>query len=133
MKKEDKKKNQVESAAAILVDTILPLFSSGSLSVAANGLPLLSLDSKTRSFDLDARGVEETGLKLSQLVGHRRGVVGLLKDSESIAKELAREGWTLTLYDRGSGALTMGSKVSRLTGHIRVNPLKLRKLLRQVL
>ncbi|MHB2037153.1 MAG: hypothetical protein ACYCPW_10495 [Nitrososphaerales archaeon] len=133
MKKEDEKKNQVESAATILVDTILPLFSSGSLSVAANGLPLLSLDSKTRSVDLDAGGVEESGLELSQLVGHRGGIVGLLKDSEAIAKKLASEGWTLTLYDRGNGALTMGSKVSRLTGHIRVNPMKLRRLLRAVL
>ena len=133
MKGEDKEKDQVESAAAILVDTILPLFSSGSLSVAANGLPLLSLDSKTRSVDLDARGVEESGLKLSQLVGHRGRIVGLLTDSEGIAKKLAREGWTLTLYDKGARALTMGSRVSRLTGHIHVNPLKLRRLLRQVL
>ena len=131
MKKEDKEKNH--QVAAILVDTILPLFSSGSLSVAANGFPALSLDCSSRSLDVEMRGVQETGLKLSQLVGHRGGVAGLLKDSESIAKKLASEGWTLTLYDKGSRALTMGSKVSRLTGHIRVNPLKLRKLLQQVL
>ena len=117
----------------LLIDTILPLFRSGSLSVAANGLPVLSLDCSSRSLDVETRGVEQTGLKISQLVGNRGGVAGLLKDSESIAKKVASEGWTLTLYDKGSRALTMGSRVSRLTGHIRVNPLKLRRLLREVL
>ncbi|MDG6924367.1 MAG: hypothetical protein JRN67_13880 [Nitrososphaerota archaeon] len=128
-----KGKQKVGSMTTLLIDTILPLFRSGSLSVAANGLPVLSLDCSSRSLDVETRGVEQTGLKISQLVGNRGGVAGLLKDSESIAKKVASEGWTLTLYDKGSRALTMGSRVSRLTGHIRVNPLKLRRLLREVL
>ena len=128
-----KGKQKVGSMTTLLIDTILPLFRSGSLSVAANGFPVLSLDCSSRSLDVETRGVEQTGLKISQLVGNRGGVAGLLKDSESIAKKVASEGWTLTLYDKGSRALTMGSRVSRLTGHIRVNPLKLRRLLREVL
>ncbi len=131
MTKNDKKKNQVAPMATLLVDTILPIFNSGKFSVIANGFPALSLDYGSRSLDLEARGMEESGFKFSQLVGDQGGVAGLLKDSEAIAKKLAREGWTLTLYDGGSKALTIGSKVSRLTGHIRVNPLKLRKLLRE--
>jgi len=130
MTKEDKKK-QVEPIATLLIDTILPIFSSGKFSIAVNGFPALSLDYGSRSLELEARGVEESGFKVSQLVRHQSGAAGLLKDSEAIAKKLAREGWTLTLYDEGSKALTIGSKVSRLTGHIRVNPLKLRKLLRE--
>jgi hypothetical protein len=132
MTKEDKKK-QVEPIATLLVDTILPVFSSGKFRVTANGFPALSIDCESRSLELEARGMEESGLKLSQLVGHRGGVAKLLKDSQVIAKKLAREGWTITFYDRGSKALTVGSKVSRLTGHIRVNPLKLRKLLKEFL
>lgn len=128
-----KDKQNVGSMATLLVDTLLPLFRSGSVNVAANGFPALSLDCGSRSLDVETRGVEESGFKLSQLVDHRGGVAGLIKDSESIAKKLAREGWTLTLYDKGTRALTMGSKVSRLTGHIRVNPLKLRRLLSEVL
>jgi hypothetical protein len=129
MTKEDKKK-QVEPIATLLIDTILPIFSSGKFSVAVNGFPALSLDYGSKSLELEARGMEENGFKLSQFVGRQGGVAGLLKDSEAIAKKLAREDWTLTIYDGGSKALTIGSKVSRLTGHIRVNPLKLRKLLR---
>jgi len=115
--------------ATLLTNTIFPIFSSGKFRVTSNGFPALSLDCGSRLLDLEARGMEESGAKLSQLVGRQGGVAGLLKDSEAIAKKLAREGWTLTLYDRGSKALTIGSKVSRLMGHIRVNPLKLRKLL----
>ena len=102
MTKNDKKKNQVAPMATLLVDTILPIFSSGKFSVIANGFPALSLDYGSRSLDLEARGMEESGFKLSQLVGDQGGVAGLLKDSEAIAKKLAREGWTLTLYDGGA-------------------------------
>lgn len=129
----NKDKQKVESSGVLLVNHLLPLFRSGSMSVAANGFPVLSLDCMSRSLDVEAGGVKESGLKLSQLIEHRGGVAGLLKDSEAIAKKLAREGWTLTLYDKGSRALTMGSKVSRVTGHIRVNPLKLRRLLGEFL
>ena len=95
-------KDQVEPVATLLIDTILPAFSSGRFSVTANGFPALSLDCGSRSLDLEARGVEESGFKLSQVVGHRGGLARLLKDSETVARKLAREGWTLTLYDRGS-------------------------------
>jgi hypothetical protein len=131
MTEEDEEKIQAESSATLLVDTILPLFASGKFSVMANGFPALSLDSTSKSLDMELQGMEESGFKLSEIVGHHPGITELLKDSQSLAKALAREGWTLTLYDKGSKALTIGSKVSRLTGHVRVNPLKLRKLLKE--
>lgn len=127
----DKKK--IKPIAALVVDSLLPLFRSGSLSVAVSGFPVLSIDCKSRSLDVEAKGLKETGLKLSQLAGHHGGLAGLLKASEPIAKKLAGDGWTLTIYEKGSRALTMGCKVSRLTGHIRANPLKLRRLLSDVI
>lgn len=130
MTKEDEK-NQIESVAAI-IDSILSHFYSGSLRVAANGFPVLSLDCASMSLDVDASGVKESGFKLSEILGHWGGIAGMLKDSEAIANKLARDGWTLTLYDSGARALTMGRKVSRLTGHISVNPLRLRRLLSMV-
>ena len=113
---------------------ILPIFASGIFTVGVNGLPFLKVDAESHSVDVEARGVKECGIRLSKIIalqgGRRKGVRGLLEGQESIAKGLSEKGWKLVLYDRGSSILTMGRGVSRLTGYVRVNPLKLRKILK---
>ncbi len=114
---------------------LLPLFQSGILIVEANGFPVLKLDSGERSLDLETQGIKECGIKLSKLIeveGEAKGIRGLLSASESTAKRLSDDGWSLALYDKGSRILKMGRGVSRLTGHIEVNLLKLRSLLKNL-
>lgn len=112
---------------------LLPSLKSGSLTVSVNQLPMLKVEPESRSLSVDAAGIRESGLSLRRMLaggGEGESVRRLLSSSESMAKELSEIGWTLTLYDRGSRMLSMGRGVSRLTGHMRANPLKLRKLLR---
>ncbi len=111
---------------------LLSMFESGTLTIGIQGLPLLKVDAALRSLDVEATGVKESGIKLSKIVelqAGQTGVVGLVKGSESTAKGLSENGWKLTLYDKGSPILTLGRGVSRLTGHVQANPLKLRKIL----
>jgi hypothetical protein len=114
---------------ATLLD-ILGFFSAGTLTVTVGGYPLLSVRSDQREVDLEVEGVQRAGLSLSELIKLEEEGKGTLITSEHIAKKLSSIRWRLTLYDRGSRILTMGSGVSRMTGRVRVNPLKLKRLLR---
>lgn len=109
---------------------LLKLFASGSLSVGVNGRPLLSMDVESRSVGIEVEGILETGLKLSKLAtsNRRPSSAGLLKTSLTTAKGLSDIGWRFSINEKGSPVLAMGRGVSRLTGHVRANPLKLRRL-----
>jgi hypothetical protein len=111
---------------------LLTSLESGSFAVTANGFPMLKVDAETRSVDLEAKGVRESGIKLRKIVTAAAGgseTFGLVRGSESIARRLSNIGWTVTLYDGSSKLATMGNTASALTGHIRANPLKLRRVL----
>ena len=76
--------------------------------------------------------MKESGIRLSNIIelrGGGKGVGGLLKGSESTAKELSEKGWRLTLSDRDGTIITMGRGVSGLTGNVQVNLLKFGKIL----
>jgi hypothetical protein len=79
--------------------------------------------------EVEVDGVREAGLRLSDLIQLQEGSTKVLKGSRRVIEALSRLGWKLTLCSEGDRILTMGSGVSRLTGRIRVNPLKLKKLL----
>jgi hypothetical protein len=111
---------------------LLSIFESGILTVQVNGFPLVKVDGDSRSVDLETQGIKEFGLKLSELIkleGGEKGIGGIISTSQSTAKRLSEGGWSLALYDKGSRIFKMGRGVSRLTGHIQVNLLKLRKIL----
>jgi hypothetical protein len=111
---------------------LLTLFQSGILTVKANGLPVMKLDGGERSLDLETQGIKECGIKLSKFMeveSRGKGIRGVLSASEGTAKRLSNDGWSLAIYDRGTRILKMGRGVSRLTGHIEVNLLKLRSIL----
>ncbi|MGI0092267.1 MAG: hypothetical protein ACREBS_11220 [Nitrososphaerales archaeon] len=128
MSSPDVKKDQKHENALF---ELLSVFESGSLTITANGLPMLKVDAQSRSVDVEAAGVKECGIKLSKIVKAEEsgGVFGMLKRSESMARGLSERGWRFVLYDRGSKLLTMGRGVSRLTGRIQANPLKLRRII----
>jgi hypothetical protein len=119
--------DEEERATEGVID-LLSLLSSGGITVTVAGHPLLSVDSSERAVDLDIHGAKEAGLRLSDLVGLAEPGAGVLRGSESVASRLSQLGWRLTIYDRGDKVASLGSGVSRLTGHISVNPLRLKGL-----
>ncbi len=116
-----------DGAPASMLD-LLPIFSSGGITVSVGGYPLLSLDSEEKQLDFEIVGAREAGLKLSGLIRLEEGDVNVLTGSEAIARKLSRLGWKLTLYDKGGHLIALGSGVSRLTGHVSLNPMNLRRL-----
>lgn len=112
----------------------LPSLTSGNLTVTVNRLPLLKIDTDSKSLSVEAAGLREGGLKLPERgrseSGSKANLRTVLSGSEKLAHSLSDIGWTLTLYDGKNELLSMGSGVSRLTGHLRINPLKLMKLVR---
>jgi hypothetical protein len=103
--------------------------------MSLNRLPILKIDPKSRSISVEAAGIRASGVRLGKMLvgtGEERNIRRFLTSSESFAKKLSDIGWTLTLYDGSSALLGMGSDVSGLTGHVKANPLRLRKLLRML-
>jgi len=109
---------------------VLGLAASGKATVSVGGRPLLSVDADRKTLDVEADGAGEAGLHLSDLVKLEEGKGGMIEGSMHVTDALSRLGWRLTLYAEGDRILSMGSGVSRLTGRISVNPLRLRKLLK---
>jgi hypothetical protein len=108
---------------------LLPLLSGGRVTVTAGGYPFLSIRSDEKEIDIDVSGAKMAGVSLSDVIKLEEGGESILTASERAAKKLSNLRWRLTLYDTGTQILTMGSGVSRLTARVRVNPLRLKRLL----
>ena len=120
-------------SSQVTLVNLLSMFKSGGMTVSVNGTPSVVLDIDSKSLNLEAKGVKKSGLKLLNVTQEKgRGVLGLLKTSQSTAKKLSEMGWKVTLYDGRNVVLSMGSGTSRFTGNIYVNPLKLRRILDSV-
>ena len=118
--------NQGEKLTSLL--DLLAFVSTGRATITVRGCPFLSINSDEKTLEVETDGAKEAGLRLSDLVKVQEGRVGVLEGSEHAAGALSRLGWKLTLCAEGDRVLMMGSGVSRLTGRISVNPLRLRKL-----
>jgi len=119
--------SQEESLTSLL--DLLAFTPSGRASITVGGRPFLSINSDEKTLEVETDGAKEAGLRLSDLVRMQGGLSSMLKGSGNIAGTLSGLGWKLTLVAKGDRILTMGSGVSKFTGRISVNPLKLRKLL----
>ena len=108
---------------------VLSLIPAGKATVSVGDRPLVFLDADRKILDLEAGGMGESGVHLADFVrsGARPGVSF---ESLRVGGTLSRLGWKLNIYAEGDRVLSMGSGVSRLTGHINVNPLRLKKLLK---
>jgi hypothetical protein len=107
----------------------LSMLSRGTVTVSVSGYPLVSIRADDREVDVEVNGVTEAGLSLSKLVKLQEGNKNVPEASHSVAKDLSEIGWKLTMYEGGSALVTMGRGVSRLTGHVALNPLKAKRLL----
>ena len=109
---------------------LLGLVPSGKATVSVAGRPLVTIDADKKTLDLEAGLAGAAGLRLSDLMKLEEGPGGAIEGSLRLPGALAHLGWRLTVYSEGDTILTMGSGVSRLTGRISMNPLRLRKLLK---
>jgi hypothetical protein len=106
-------------------------FLSGSLTIVVNNFPLAKIDGERRTFDIELKGFEESGLRLSDLVGSsKKGFLDSIKQSGGLAHTLNKDGWNLRVFDGSDPVLFLGRGVTSLTGFVWLNPLKLSKLLR---
>jgi len=109
---------------------LLALLPSGKAKITVKGIPLVSVDADAKTMEVETEGLREAGLRLSNLVEISTGTSSLLRGSRKVTGALSQSGWKVTLFADGEKMVVMGSGVSRLTGHVSVNPLKLRKLLK---
>lgn len=121
----EKGEQRVDSLAGLLA--LLP---AGKAKVTVKGHPVISVDADAKTLEVETQGLREAGLRLSELVELGTGTSSLLRGSSRVTGALSKSGWKVTLFAEGEKMIVMGSGVSRLTGRISVNPLKLRKLLK---
>lgn len=103
------------------------LVRSGASTIRVGGAPLLSLRSEEREMDLDVSGAKAAGLTLSRLV--ETAGPDLVRGAASLGRRLSELGWTLPVSDGGEWLLALGHGASRVTGHVRLSSLRLRRLL----
>jgi hypothetical protein len=118
-----------EKTVASILD-LLALVPAGKATVTVGGHPVLSVDADKKTLVVEADGVGEAGLHLSDLVKLQEGTANMLKGSIHVTGALSRLGWNLTLCAEGEKVLSMGKGAPRLTGRISLNPLGLRKLMK---
>ena len=112
-----------------LLARFLSEFSDGSVEVDLDSAPLASLDARSRNLDLQIAPFLGGDLRARSIM--REGGPAGLWNARKIPRELARQGWRLTLYDGSQELLALGRGTSALSGHVRVRPAaqwKLRKL-----
>jgi hypothetical protein len=78
-------------------------FLSGTMTVSVNNFPFLKIDGESKTFDVEIKGLKESGIETSILFGEsRHGMLERLKRSESIGKGLHEKGWRLRVFEGGS-------------------------------
>lgn len=107
----------------------LSLLTSGRVVITVGGTPLVSLRSDERAVDVRLEGARDAGIEISKIVELQEGTPGVVRGAGVLARRLSDLGWTLTLSDAQGALVTMGQGVSRLTAHVKVHPLALRRLL----
>jgi hypothetical protein len=118
-----------DGSLASLIE-LLGRIPSGKATVSVGGHPVLSIDADSKTLEVEANGVADAGLRISDLFKLQEGRAAMIEAPVHITGALSRLGWKLTLYAGGDRVLSMGSGVSRLTGHVSMNPLKLKKILK---
>jgi hypothetical protein len=110
---------------------MLSIFSKGTLKVGVNGGSFLKVDVDSQTIDIEAKGLKESGIQVSTLVrtNNDGGIRKLLRSSRSMAKKFSEKGWRVALSDRGSSVMRLGRGVSKVSGYITINPMKIRTIL----
>ncbi|MGI0078740.1 MAG: hypothetical protein ACRECH_03875 [Nitrososphaerales archaeon] len=98
-----------------------------------NNFPLVSVDCTSKAVEIEMRGVHESGIQLFHVMKTQRRLTSVVRNAQELARKFASLGWKLTIYSMGSAILTMGRGAPRLTGHISASPLKLRRIIKDLL
>ena len=118
-----------EGGSGSILD-LLAAVSKGKVTITVEGRPFVRLDADEKTLEVEANGLNAAGLRLQDFEGGSGGPLAALTGPMRVARTLSASGWKLTLRAEGEKVLTMGKGVSRLTGRIRMNPTKARKLLK---
>jgi hypothetical protein len=114
-------------AAGLFVQSLRHL-QGGALQVAWDGAPWASVDATARNLELQIEPLIDN-------VGEGRSILHeahvRLWELRGVPAALARAGWRVTLRDGLQEVLRLGRDTSALTGHMRVSPAGLGKLLRR--
>ena len=120
--------NPARETVVRALDSIL----SGTITVSVNNFPFLKIDGETKTLDVEIKGFEQSGLRLSDLVetkNSKGGFLGVIRNSSDFAQGLNQDGWTVQIFEGRNTLLRIGRGVSPRTGFIWLNPLKLPKLI----
>lgn len=110
-------------------EDVLDVISQGKVTISVDGKPVLSVDSNSKSLELEISGLERASLKLSSLFEARTVKGKILLESSHLLKKFTKKGWSFSLYDKGDKVLTTGTP-SRFGPSLQFSPLKLRRILR---
>jgi len=102
---------------------------SGRMTVSTGGLPFVTVDADSKTLDVDLEKAKGAGLQVSDILRIEGGRTASVRGSVHVAGALSRLGWKLNLYSGGSRVASLGRGATRLTGHVSVNPLRLKTLL----
>ena len=108
---------------------LLETVPAGKMTVSAGGLPFVTVDADNKTLDVDLEKAKGAGLDVSEIIRIEGGRTTTIRGSLSLGGALSRLGWKLNLYSDGDRIISLGRGASRLTGHVSVNPLRLKRLL----
>lgn len=107
---------------------MLDAITKGRVIVSVDGKPVISVDSDSKSLELEVSGLEKASLKISSLFDKKTVSGRTLLEASHIVKKFTKKGWSFSLYDKGDQLLSTGPP-SRFGMPLRFNPLKLRRIL----
>ena len=108
---------------------ILDSITQGKVTISVDGKPIMSVDSNSKSLELEVSGLESASLKISSLFEKKMVRGKILFEASQMAKKFAKKGWSFSVYDKGDRLLSTGSH-SMFGTSLHFNPLKLRRILR---
>jgi len=113
----------------LIDEEMLDMINEGKVTISINGKPLVSLDSDSKSFEVEISGLKQNDFKLSNLFEVKKKKGEMFLETSDAVRKLTKKGWSFSLYDRGDHLLTAAKSASKLGPILRFNPLKLRRIL----
>ncbi|HKW03846.1 MAG TPA: hypothetical protein VJN71_00980 [Nitrososphaerales archaeon] len=112
---------------------LLPFLESGVMNISVNSFPLIKVDCASKTAEIEMRGIHESGIQLFHVMKTQNRLTNVVRNVQALAKELSRRDWQLSLYSMGSAILSLGRGAPSLTGHVSASPLKLRRIVKDLL
>ncbi len=104
------------------------MINEGKIRIGINGIPIVSLDGDSKSFEVEISGLRQNDLKISNLIESRKSKKRMLLETSGLLRKITKNGWSFSLYDKGERLLTTG-KPAKFGRYLHFNPLKLKRIL----